>query len=623
MSDSDPLAERVSLALEWLAAEDRSEDEQSRYETAISELEQALAGDVSRFELGQIYEDAASFEQGLSEELDERARERLAMLDRAASRRTKLMIAGIVLGVACATGAVVAVVSFKSHRDTVAASTVVIEQLLAEGRLASAEKYLADLAASALRVVTAPEVVATASKLATLQTEENQRQKAFRAAMDAAVTAADFDHATLQSLALAAVRIEREVKPLATIRRDQTELTALEQRVSEARIEAQKNLDTAFDAQVKALLERQAALEASHDPAPRTVSTEQLQKIQALLGDSSQISDGPVDKLHDLQSLAEKFDKELARREQMARQIGAITAAIGDKQGYSTALASYVQQFPNTPRANGFQQMQQEQSLWQAINDWKQWRGRWGRISWTDLDPEAARDLLKEAETLLANRDVAALPYAAMLRERLRYLTAIAQRGPGNSALVKPLSAFFNNRAISGLRFLQLRDTEGGVKRYYLPDPARRQEQTGKVSFKYVVDFEFKTRTLSTSLESIVSGNTQEGAVDAPAPQALLAQEALTLLSKHSGWEQTFFSILENIEQNKELDPLLKVLMYSQIISVASKGSFCLAKTFAPYREEMEQANLVLTVNWLDPEDAEACARTKQSSQWRENDCPN
>jgi hypothetical protein len=606
LNDADPLSERVSPVLEWIAAEDRREEDQSQYEAAITALEEVLDGVVTLAKLRGLYEGAVRHEQGIPQTLDERVRERVVILERAASRRSKLIVAGSVVGVLFLTGAIVAGVSFKSHRDAVNSTVAVIEQLLGEGRLTSAEKYLSDLNASAPQVAAAPEVVAMAAKMASLLANESQRQKAFRQAMDAAIEAADFDHATFESLALAETRLNRDVKPLAAIRRDQTEVTTLEERIIQSRVEVQKRLDDAFTAKIELLLTQQTKLEDSKDPATKEAVSEQLRKISALLDSGGQISDSPIERLQDLLRRAKRLDKAIASREQMTRRVEAIASAVGDKQAYLTALATYVQEFPGTERAKGFEQIQQEQSIWQAIDDWQRWRTRWNRISWTDLDSEAAGELLKDAEKLLANNDIAALPYAVALRDCLPYLAAIAQRGPNHSVLIKPLLTLFNNRSISGLRFVQVRDSGNVIKRYYVQEAVKSQPQSGKVTFRYITDFSFKTKTFSTSLESIVSPASGGSAPDAPAPQDVVAQEALRLLSKHSGWEETFFTILEHIEQNQVMDPLLKALMFSQIVNVAGKGSFALTKAFAPFREELERADLLMTCNWLDPDDADA-----------------
>jgi hypothetical protein len=99
-----------------------------------------------------------------------------------------------------------------------------------------------------------------------------------------------------------------------------------------------------------------------------------------------------------------------------------------------------------------------------------------------------------------------------------------------------------------------------------------------------------------------------------PSPQALLAPEAMKLISRltNENWESVFFQLLCAINQQADLDPLLKAVLLKEVLDVACHGSYCLQSEFQRHIEALSETSA--SVNWLDPENHEVDSARKAAT---------
>ena len=87
----DALARQVAPTLDWLAQQDRLEATAAAQRQSIAQLESALAEGADRTQLEQLYRAATLEGQELPADLEQQYRERLAAIDRRATRRRRLL----------------------------------------------------------------------------------------------------------------------------------------------------------------------------------------------------------------------------------------------------------------------------------------------------------------------------------------------------------------------------------------------------------------------------------------------------------------------------------------------------------------------------------------------------
>ena len=184
--EDDPLVELVAPALEWLAEQDRSEQEEADYASTLAAIDQALDDWVPRQDLERLYYKLQSSDREISSQLTIRLAERFEALDVNARRRSRLIALGSVSLIALV-GGIIAWGIYAHARAGVQAKYVAsLTQLVDSGSIAEAEAYASKLEQIAPEVYTSKEIQELVSKMHNIRSEEEGRQARLRQLLDSA-----------------------------------------------------------------------------------------------------------------------------------------------------------------------------------------------------------------------------------------------------------------------------------------------------------------------------------------------------------------------------------------------------------------------------------------------------
>ncbi|HUY34072.1 MAG TPA: hypothetical protein VMV69_15090 [Pirellulales bacterium] len=590
LADDDALAALTAPALEWLAEQDQRERAEADYARALAELERALDDSAGREQLDRRYHDLVRCERGVPRVLERRFRERVGIIDLAASRRNKLWIVGIAAAVLAAAGLTWFGIQHQHRENEVAEAAGALSRLIDESKLDEMREFLDGLGAERSWLRARSEVVELEARLDGLVSQERDRAAAFRAAIEA-VTADGLDRPDPKLL--------DEARRLAQGSQEEHEVLQWEHRIAGRRRELQGERDHAFTERVEELRGRVQKLEAGEI----TAGEELLAAIERIEVDAAQIEQesGAVD--HALAAGASALRKKLRalhETEQLRldhdQRAGEITAAVGQRDRFREKLAVYVKAFPEGKRSHEFLQvLDKEPAVWEQVEKWDLLVGRLAKLDLAKETPAQAAAHLAEAQALLTA--FATAPQAAVVRRRMEFLPPIARRVTADGErLEAPLRDMFQLRTIADLTLVEDRDG----KRYYTDEAPRRSGHL--VTVKYLQNFKLATKSKLLKDDHLAKDGI------AAAPQSLVAKKVLDQLSRldDAHWEGTFCHILVDVVEQPRMDPVLKAQLLGQILAVARQGSLTLEHVFSPHEMLITGANLDGTVNWLDPDDADA-----------------
>lgn len=591
LSSSDPLADRVAPALDWLEDQDRRQQRQIQYKQALSNLEDVLRQNVPRATLEQHYHYVLRFEEDVPPHLREGAEQRLRQFDVRARRRRALTLASIVGSILLIAGVTAGVVVWQIHNRQVAQATAALERLVAENKVDEAQEYLNDLTASSPRVAASSPIARLRERLETMVRSEQERVEKFKQAL-ARAEAAGVDQPDRSAL--------DEAKKLAVHAPEKLQVARLESDISAAARRRQDQVDADFSMRLQELRMAIDAMEALPESDQERIDNE-ISRLTAELH-AARDTIGPSATLkRQVAPLLSRVDE---RREywrvfrlQQTELAGALRV-VGDPQRYAAALTSFTERFPESERNGDFKRVADEEKLWQGIQLWERWLRDRRLAAPLELDPKQASSLLEGASKL--QDDYAGSPLEEHFEHWRPHLEAIAARVDDQGRpLSERVKALFNDSLVANLLMLESR--EG--KRYYLVQQPKRYADIGaedSFNFDHIVGFDMAERTGRMRKGDVLRLET--------APQSVLAKEAAIAALKitNTNWDQAFASLYKQVSEHRDLDPVLRVAMLKRLVDLGSTGSYRFATAFARHKDLLGGGRVDLTVAWMVPDDESA-----------------
>ncbi|HEV3167025.1 MAG TPA: hypothetical protein VGZ22_23650, partial [Isosphaeraceae bacterium] len=591
------IRDRVKPALDWLSNQDLHDQEQQEYEESVAALEAALDADADRVQLERLARAVLKDGREMSPELRSQYRKRLTLLDDRTRRRRKLIVRSL-----AAAALVAGILSMLWAHEQLQASkaakvATAVEGMLAASQLDQARTVLDSLAVNEPAVASMPEVVDVRRRLETLQAQEATRQAELQQALREA-EAAPIDQDDPAPL--------KKARSLATLADEKAMIARQTQTRHDAYLKEQGRREDAFRKRVFDLEPKVEKLEglAQIDVGSEATGTV-LKQVQAELDDLLAREAPRLSK--EVATLAEPLARKVglvarsrvahAKREQIeieiTRSFATPPTAHDDLvDQYVAALGLYLQAFPDDTHSKAFRKVIAEQPLWKAAVAWEQMTEPWMLGRMTITDTAEARTRLDQCRQFLADHPDFA--DASLVRTYIGYLDAIVKRESSSEAgLRDQLVKLFAGRLIENLWQVRAK----GGKAYYVSDEPKLNEA---LRLRYVAGFREEKAQIfinHSDVEQIVR-----------APQSRIADFAKDKLSSMtvSTWDATMVSILRRIQDDRDLDPLLKVSLLMKVLGIAQQGSYPLERAVQPYNEALRRGSLAVNVPWMDPESAQA-----------------
>jgi hypothetical protein len=481
-------------------------------------------------------------------------------------------------------------VQAKNTEDAVAS----LEKMLEGDQLQDARAYLDNLTEKESRTAQQPEIVALKSKLVAQENKERERARQFQQALKEAEGESG---AVLHSPALA--RAESLAKKA-------REWDALEKITDKRRAfgqQAKLEAAGAFQARINDLAKQIQKLEEL-PPSARASQTAKtlLNKLQievSRLGPESNQYSAELRNQADL--LVSRLDAARLSIERSQLELdleGKLGAALLQPKGfenYVIAMEKYCNEFPKTKRAADFKTVLSEQALWKGVLEWSSIVSGWTNGPF-NLEPEEARQqsekcrqFLKTYPTFVAS-DLVAADVKSLDGEIQR-----DEKKQGTAA--HDLQNLFEDFLIKNLWVVKMKDK----KIYYLahkPDFTRNMDS---IPFRFLLSFDGKEEGRTVIGEKVEYVG--------KSPQSELAANIRKLFPVgHSEriWVDRTLNISQRIANDKETEPILRLVLLKKSLDYAARGSYPLWLALIEQRNYLDKLDLKLEVPWMNPDDEES-----------------
>ncbi|HEV2971294.1 MAG TPA: hypothetical protein VGY55_15065 [Pirellulales bacterium] len=587
----DPFVEMATSALAWLAEQDEWLAREAEHRAAVVSLASGLSGKIAPEELRRLHAAAVANGFQLPEETEARYRDRLNQLIHAAKRRRIAIISGICLGIL----GLAALVFFGIQRyqlgQEIDHQRDALGALLDNSDLPAAERLLGRLKENSPAVAANTEIAELDRRLETAIQKETDRHKSFDGYMQAA-KARGPDHPDYEALQQATTLAKTNAEKL-VLDDFKQEISAAERAAAEKRNATFLTDLDPFRPRLKGLKELSA--QPNSDPKALLAEIDRFRNdLNALEHRSGDLGNGAQGQAQIILTELETIEAAVKLRREEEKQLAAVTGAIGDPEAYKAELTHYLQQFPDSPRAADFKRAIDEEPLWVGIAKWNALLTAFRQTDITQLKPDGAKELLAKAREVFAKFDE--YPAADAVRLRMAYLEGIMRRVDSEQQRIEePLKRLFGDSLIKDLWMIQM----GDGRRFYLKDNPHLKD-SGMAPINYITGFDLVEKKAGVDSAKVTFNGS--------APQVGVAKSIRPMIDalNDANWEQTFFHIVKAIDENKEIDPILKVNLLRQTLEIGSRGSAVFERAFAKHSDALKDANVNPFANWLDPKDPDS-----------------
>src|SRR6266851_5143854 len=594
LPEGDPLLTRSALAFNWLAEQELNQANERAFQDSLDDLENALDNKAETGVVERAYHTVKQYEREIPPSLESRFRLRMDQEAGKRARKQRLLIGGIaaasLLFVAAIIGWAFQAVQTKKTDEAVAS----LEKMLEEDHLQDARAFLDNLSEKESRTAQQPEVLALKSKLVAQENKERERARQFQQALkEAEAESGDVLHSPALSRAESLAKKAREW--------DALEKIADKRRAfgQQAKLEAAG----AFQARINDLAMQIQKLE-DLPPSARASQTAKtlLNKLQievSRLGPESKQYNAELRNQADL--LVSRLDATRLSIERSQLELdleSKLSAALLPPKGfenYVTAMEKYCNEFPKTRRAADFKTVLSEQALWKGVLEWSSNVSGWTNGPF-NLEPEEARQQSEKCRQFLkAYSTFVAADLVAACVKSLDGQVQRDEKKQGSAA--HDLQNLFEDFLIKNLWVVKMKDK----KTYYLAHKPDFNSNMASVPFRFLLRFDGKEegRTVIGEKVEFVGKS----------PQSELAADIRTFLPVgHSEriWVNRTLNISQKIANDKETDPILKLVLLKKSLDYAARGSYPLWLALTEQRNYLDKLDLKLDVAWMNPDDEEA-----------------
>ncbi|HEV3205258.1 MAG TPA: hypothetical protein VGY77_12775, partial [Gemmataceae bacterium] len=546
----DPLWERVAPAFDWLNKQERRSAQEHKQKTALAKLEMALNDSASRGALEQLYRTVIARDGRITEVLEQRYRETLAVAVRAARQRKKMIVA-VVASVSVILGAgIIYLLKQSIQANKVAEAVKTVKQLRDAGEILEAAKYLENLENENPRIWNAPDMIPLRTQISTLASKERQRALEFKEALQEAQEAAFENQEKLTN-----------VQNKARTQEEKNAVKDLIQRRGEQAKQLNARREKEFQERFNHLKAQVQVLEKMHAESPGSPEVARLlTKLQPELANLERDSKDVSEELRGLtRSLAVRLEPirqapgQMEHEKQLVERFSTALVGGNDIEDYAKMVQEYVKVFPLTPRGKSFQKSLTEKEAWQGVIEWNGMM-KSNQNNLLGVSPATAKSRLEQIRDF--QKDHPQFVDSQIVGNYRLCLEAIAQQdeNDGKSA-ARELRQLFSSNLIKDLWILQ----EGQDTYYYLPqNPKTKIDEVRKEGGELV-----PIKHLSGQQGKIVTKNIPVPRITKTyrAPQSVIGDLVEKMPANFAAmtWEEGTLTLVQRIQENTDMDPILQV----------------------------------------------------------------
>lgn len=317
-------------------------------------------------------------------------------------------------------------------------------------------------------------------------------------------------------------------------------------------------------------------------------------ELTSLRDEASSIPGATMTKLDELVSRIAEVRDLIDHRQREIAALDRIALAIGNRAEFVAELTQYADQFPGS-RSDSFRQVLGEEPIWNGWEPWSHAVAAWNSKVEGGLDFTSSTRLA----ALIDRANQAASTHPAVVEfERIRpYIEATSRQSSDiDSPTLKSVNRLFTSYYFTDLTVVVTSDG----KRYYTKAKLQWDEAKPTIPVEYISALHadaFKTVEIDTAY-----------AVHKVAPQTELSRSFPKHVARlpDMAWDDWFLNLIQGVASQREIDPLVRVIMLRRIISVGCQGSEPLNRVLKYHLDQIQAPGLHFQANWIDPDDTDA-----------------
>ncbi|WP_417386435.1 hypothetical protein [Gimesia sp.] len=594
----------VQPALNWLDEEDQLQIEEQAYQQALFNLEQAISEQRSAEDLQELYHAATRTGRDLPTHLYQRYTDCMQYQETRSRRRFVLMVSSTIVTLLLV-GLLLGYLIQKSNRQQeIATHTATLEELISRGKLPRAEEYRTQLQPQAW-IMESPEIQQLSVRLDGALEQEQGRARQFQAKLNE-ITEQIHPEMNWEQISQAESATSK-ISPLAVTAEEKVQLGRMKLSLSRERSQLQKQVNDQFKQDVDKFTSQIQSL-----------NTEEMVNINNAMTSLDEllvrkhVSPSLKNDLPKLKVVLQEKQNLIRRNEDLQRQYMQISNSVGNFDRYQKSLEEYIQKFPGTNQAIGFKKIiEKELPLWKQLKQWELLQRDWNQIQIRQLTPQLARSLLDRLKKLEAEEK--AFPVPDTIQQLRPAVEAISARTDMNQEpAYSGLLEILEGPLYSNLNMVQTLDD----KRYYTLLAPR--ELGARLIFDKFNNISL-TRSENFSIDKsdvLLPGKLpdKKDELDWSSPQSKFTRKINEQIphALDRSWETTFLNLLEELYNDKQMEPILKYQLLRSVLEIGCQGSLPLQQVFAADLKALSDVNVDPAANWIDPEDSRSQFSRKQ-----------
>jgi len=524
--DNDPLEELAAPALEWLAEQDRKDQEVADYKSTVAEVKRALDDWEPRQTLEPLYYKLATFEELMeddreaSDQLLRRVAERFEVLEVQSQRRARLFSVAAVLTVLLVGGFITWGIYAYTQGRVRSRHVASITALLESKSIREAEAYLQTLENEAPGIYESAEIKGLHAQLHDLIQHESGRKQQLSTLIAAALELGQ----QWETYNQAKERLE-EAEQVAETESEHAEIARARKDIEATHTAMQNEYNLKFDEELDVMLTKLSDVdETDLNALDELIATgERLEDFFRASHDRRALLPDVLKRLRAMRST----EMQQRREDEMLQDV---YAAATSPARFKAAIERYADQFNESALAVSLKKLvETEAPLWRALGAWSQFAKRWANREFERIEPSTAAEFLRKLEEL--EQAEPKLPLPDSFNRLKPHLAAVAKRYDADGQLTY---RGLEPQLTSYARYHMAAVKRGSVlKRYYFPQQDVPKALGNKLTFYCFVDLNDQdTKRVTLDVNHIVNPIADEGSVSAAdrfdweSPQARWGQYA-------------------------------------------------------------------------------------------------
>eukprot|EP00456_Euglypha_rotunda_P037227 TRINITY_DN285_c0_g1_i1.p1 TRINITY_DN285_c0_g1~~TRINITY_DN285_c0_g1_i1.p1 ORF type:complete len:981 (+),score=309.38 TRINITY_DN285_c0_g1_i1:2188-5130(+) len=608
VAEDEDLWQQVSPIFEWLTDEDRKQESEQVYNSAVAQLTRAIdQNQVTSAQLKKLGSAVDRMGRELPSPLDSQYRQRLVEVERAEKSRKRLLFGGSAVAFATVAGLFGLMVNWSLQAEQTRRLATTVATLIDEGKLTEARQ----LASQQSPRTSSEAWMAVQKKLVDAEAADSDRVKRLRSEIETANESVD------------PVQIEaalKEARGLAKTTDEKIEVGKLQsgwqQRVRKETAARDQQFRESLAAADNAVKELDAALsqaDSSEKKEWRRLLDDadaHVAKLRTLRSEVSRELAGQTDAVESRLAASRKSIFDVTRRSDLIDKLtDAALLPPGQSHGksgrYENTLREYVTMLPNDSRAMAFKAEAESSPLPGALSRQKL-LDRWKRLR--PLDDKDVEARLREIRTFLTEHPSS--PDCETMGKYEKWLSSLqwrfAEDGDPDEGGLRKLTTLFDSKFIKDGHVLR---DDGGHSYYLVQSP--KAPFGSIVTFKYFVGFNGESKEESLKAENLVTKMAESP------PQATISAKVKSTVRNITieNWPDYFRDLFETIRDADDVDPYLRYLLLFKVVELAGSGDQLLEQELAELRKHFTDSDLDRSVAWMDPRNESAVKSRKRAKE--------